>query len=206
MKFDSMGITFSNEVEEAVAGILYNMVIEIRKELSMQYDIYKGEYENYSGLCDLSIIMLCDKLNKYTNKTKVEIVCTPVHGEQQHVPRLDSSFWYYQHTWAIVKMMGVTMYVDPTSGQFKNIYKYIPDFYISTKKPDWFYADSENPLYSNKFIRFLNDHIQISRKVKLSNGVITCTKDGIVEYIQYDIWGKLSNSLNKQEKKPRRKI
>ena len=204
MKYDSIGLTFNNEVEEAVAGIIYRIVVDIRKELSMSYNVHKGLYKNYSGLCDTSIEMLADKLKRYGIKAKIEIQCNGIHGEQRHSPRLDSSFWSYQHTWAVVKMMGVTMYVDPTSSQFKDIYQYIPDFYISTKKPEWYYPDSENPIYGNKIMRYLNDHIQIPRKVKLPNGMIARTKDGLIEYIQYEIWGKISDSMNKQERKPRR--
>lgn len=207
MKSDSIGLKFKNSTEEHVSSILYNIVVEIRNELAKQYNVYRGECENYTGLCDMSVDLLILKLRKYAEEHDMSIDCHGIHGEQKHSPRLNSCLWPVQHTWAVVKMMGVTMYVDPTSSQFKRMYYYIPDFYISTRKPKWYYPDSKNIAFMPVF-RFINKHI----KVPVTKFDYTGTyklhtyKEGIIEWFQYEIWGKICDSRRKQERRHVRQL
>lgn len=200
MKSDSLGLTFRTEKEKTVSSILYKMVIEIRKELAKSHDVVSGDKKNYTGLCDIAVNMLHDKLKVYAETNYVEIESRSIHGEQRHTWKLHSCLWPLQHTWAVVKMMDVTMYVDPTSGQFSRLYFYIPDFYISTRKPKWYYPDNKNPAYCNKITRYLNDHIKIPVHITQCNGSVIKGKEGIIEFIQYQIWGKFCDLMHKQER------
>lgn len=205
MKNDSLGISFKNETEEKVADILKEIILEVRKEISKEYDIYKGVYKDYNGLCDVATRLLERKINTYAMTNEIEIKFNSIHGEQKHTSALKSYYWPFQHTWASVSMMGITMYVDPTSSQFKRFYNYIPDFYISTSEPKWYYPDSKNPLYSNKIAILLNDHIHIPRKV-IIDGKVHRYREGIIEYFQYHIWGMICDDINCQEKDVRRQL
>lgn len=200
MKTDSIGLRFKTENQQIVASILYKLVIEVRKELAKSHNVYRGDYKNYTGLCDLSVELLRHKLEEYSKENNVEIECHSIHGEQKHTWKIYSCLWSLQHTWAVVKMMGVTMYVDPTSEQFKRMYLFIPDLYISTRKPKWYYPDKHNPVYCNKITRYLNDHIKIPITISLSNGNVTKGRAGIIEFIQYEIWGRICDSMKKQER------
>jgi len=97
-------------------------------------------------------------------------------------------------------MMNTIMYVDPTSGQFTRMYGYIPDFYISTREPKWCYPDEKNPVWSNSITSTLNKKIKIPSSMTEENGKVIKFKEGIVEYFQYVLWGKISDSLKLQER------
>lgn len=200
MKSDSNGLKFRNKTEETVASIIYPIVVKIRKDLMLKYDVFQGEYRNYTGLCDTSVKMLSEELQKYATENNISIECHGIHGEQKHSPRLNSCLWSVQHTWAIVKMMGVTMYVDPTSSQFKRIYHFIPDFYISCRKPRWYYPDSKNPVYNNRITGSINKYIKIPTVKTFNSGKVIRYKAGIIEYFQYEIWGRIADLMHKQER------
>lgn len=74
-----------------------------------------------------------------------DVVIDFIHGEQRHSPKIDEECWGIEHTWISVRYKNITVYCDPTSSQFKWLWKDIPDYYVSTTKPRWFYPDSENP-------------------------------------------------------------
>jgi len=201
MKSDSLGIKFINRKEQKAARILYDIVVSVRKDIAKSYDISKIDYTNYQGLCNLAIELTIDRLKRYGNEHNIKVEFKIIHGEQKHSPYLNSSLWSIQHTWIIVTIIGVTMYVDPTSGQFKRIYDYIPDFYISTIKPKWFYPDSDNPAFNTAFTRWINKNIRIPVTKKSYDGKITKFKLGIIQFCQYKIWGKICDSRKLQERK-----
>lgn len=196
MKIDNIDIDFKNEEEQILAQICYDMVMVIRKHLANSYD--DAELTNYEGLCDLSIKMLAKACDVYSETNSITLICQGIHGEQCHNSRVKSEFWPCQHTWAVVRVKGnkTKMYVDPTSGQFKNFHEDIPDFYISPKKPKWYYPDSENPIWCNKIIHKINEKIQIPRDIHVDDIVIN-GKEGIIEYLQYGIWGRISDWIYK---------
>ena len=66
------------------------------------------------------------------------------HGEIAHSLNIPSKYWSIQHTWLKIKKGELVLYVDATCDQFRHLFKEIPDFYISEKKPKWFLNDEEN--------------------------------------------------------------
>ena len=195
MKYDSMGLSFKTKEEQDLASLLYKMVLSIRRDLAVSYNVVRGPYKNYEGLCYTSIEMLERKIKRFNNENNTNIELIKIHGEQAHSKNLISNYWHVQHTWAVVKLNNTKIYVDPTSSQFKDFYPYIPDFYISDKKPKWYYADRDNPRWNNICVRWLNDHIGIKKTLRARNGSKYTVREGIIEYIQYDIYGKLCDML-----------
>ena len=195
----------ANNTEENAINFLIDIVVEIRNELAIEYDILnRDEFEDYRSLCDTSIKMLNNKLIEYMDAYEIAIKCTAIHGEQKHNSRIDSSYWFYQHTWALVTINEISIYVDPTSSQFRYLYPDIPDFYISTIAPPWYYPDSKNPVFNNKITRWIDDHIKIPLLYyKRFDG--KHPKLGIIEFFQYEIWGGLCDMkrkfLNKKNNK-----
>lgn len=186
--------------KEIIRRYIEPVVLSIREELAKKYDIDCGQYCNYRGLCDKSIIMLINKMNGIDIADISRLCVDSIHGEQSHHPRLESKNWCMQHTWAVVKIFGLEFYVDPTSQQFKDFYTDIPDYYISAEKPKWYYPDDDNPAWrglSNK----INDVIEIRHKVwNKSDNKYYVIHDGIISFIQYEIWGKISDILRKVKK------
>lgn len=164
----------------------------IREDLASYYNVESLEYENYRGLCDIA----CNKfMNVAMHDNDVYVRVRLIHGEQKHKPNLISRCWAYEHTWMQVMVNGVYVYADPTSGQFKNLYSDIPDYYISTKKPKWYYPDKRNPAF-NGLTRMLNDRIKLNIKVPRLNGNGMCNyKIGIIEYLQRFVWGRISDKI-----------
>lgn len=76
------------------------------------------------------------------------VVIDFVHGEQAHSTKIKEEYWGIEHTWIAVHYKDITVYADPTASQFKWLWHDIPDYYVSTRKPKWFYPDSENPRWN----------------------------------------------------------
>ena len=195
MKYDTIGLPFKTKEEQEISSFLLKSVLSIRRDLSILYNVNRGVNENYKGLCDISVGMLKKKIEKYSKENNINIECHGIHGEQAHCSRTYSKYWCIQHTWAVVIFNDSKIYVDPTSSQFKDIYEYIPDYYISNKKPKWYYDDKDNPRWNNKYFRWLNDNIRIQKTLTAHNGSKYKVSEGIIEYIQYDIYGKLCDIL-----------
>ena len=199
MKLDSIGLPYKTDKQGIIHNIIAKMIIDVRKELSKEFNIYRYPYLNYAGLCDESIIRLKKKFDEYY-KTRGEIVTfKSIHGEQKHSNRLNSCLWGIQHTWAKITVNDVVLYVDPTCGQFSQMYYYIPDYYISIRKPKWFYPDSKNPVYSNRVCKWINDKIKVKTSITDYRGKVHIFREGIIEYCQYNIWGKICDSMKQQE-------
>ena len=94
-------------------------------------------------------------------------------------------------------MITFFIYVDPTSSQFSYIHDDIPDYYISTDKPKWYYPDDENPAWKG-ITKKINSLIRITRKI---NG--NKVHYGIIEFIQYEIWGIISDLIRSDELRKR---
>ena len=190
-----------NPTEELVMSILKSTVEKVRKELAENYDVITpgSVNEKYTDLCHLAVCNLYNKLRDYSIANNIDIKFTGLHGEQKHGTRLHSSLWQTQHTWAMVEIYDMVIYVDPTSSQFQKFYPDIPDYYISVEKPKWFYADMDNPVYDNIVVKLLNNIITVKRKVVLEDEVVY-PRQGIVEFMQYEIWGRICDSLNKDDK------
>lgn len=173
------------------------IVLEVRKDLAKRYDVEKGsKYERYAGLCFEASTMLCKALERYATEKHMVFVDTEiVHGEQRHNPRIKSMFWPIQHTWARVVLNRQCLYIDATAGQFQYLYKDMPDYYISGKPPKWFYPDKKNPAW-HWLTRRINKRFLIKHKLPGSSEGSTVS-DGIIEFCQYEIWGKISDCFRK---------
>lgn len=171
------------------------LVIDIRRDLSDEYDIINGEItKNYAGLCDIASCRIIKKLREKS------LEAVAVHGEQRHNWNCPSSKWCLQHTWVKVLVdSNTTIYIDCTCQQFSNIYNDIPDFYVSTIEPKWFYDDRKNPTW-NGITHKINEKIGIKYKVKTTDGHKYEVKDGLIEFIQYNIWGYISDIIRSMRK------
>lgn len=171
--------------------LLEEIVLEIREELAQEYDIINDE-KDYGGLCDTAYTKFEKKIKlfNFCHRTNFEVL--RFHGEQSHHPRIDSKRWPIQHTWMGIREPGFHIYyVDPTSQQFKRFYNDIPDYYISTKPPKWYYSDRKNPTW-NGYTKYLNNKIKIPHKI---NGRVV--REGIIEFCQYEIWGRVSDFIRR---------
>lgn len=200
----------SKTQKKAISDIMINDIItprvkEIRESLAKDYDINDGCFKDYNGLCNTASDEFCNNMADYFKKHKDladEMLCSVgiIHGEQKHSSEIKSSYWPIQHTWCYVKFARMIAYVDITSQQFKNIYNDIPDYYISLDKPRWFYPDKENPAFRG-FTRWINKHIKIKHDIKDNDGkVIKTVKEGLIEFIQYEIWSKISDKIYEKNK------
>lgn len=144
----------------------------IRNELAKEYNIIEGEYKNYTGLCDKACVLLAEKLKRSYN---IEFI----HGEQRHNIMINPDYWNYEHTWLKVYNSNIVMYVDPTSGQFKWLHKDIPDYYISKKKPKWYYPDSKNLRFNKIICKIIEEKFRI------------------IEFIQFEIWRNICKFIRR---------
>lgn len=182
--------------ETQILEDISKIVLDVRSSLGERYDVGRDSpYADYSGLCDMASAMVSSYVEKYAKQCEIPVEITTLHGEQRHTPKLKSEYWALQHTWVVVKFENFHVYVDPTSGQFKRFYPDIPDFYVSTKPPKWFYPDAKNPAW-NGFTLKLNEKIWITHNRMTPYGVRPVS-DGVVEYCQYEIWGRISDLLRR---------
>ena len=81
-----------------------------------------------------------------------DIKCELVHGELTHCDQIPEQYWLVQHTIVTVKNGDQLLYIDPTAEQFQdvchNIDRWNRGWYLSEKKPWYFYPDSENPEFN----------------------------------------------------------
>jgi hypothetical protein len=111
------------------------------------------------------------------------IKCDYVHGELKHTPKINSIYWSCEHTWVVMHAEKYTFYIDCTSSQFQWMFKNIPDYYISTRKPKWYLPDSENIAFSKlKICKWLMNHKIKSMPVPI--------------FFTYKIWAPISDLLH----------
>lgn len=177
------------------------LVHEVRKELSEKYNIKEGEHKDYTGLCDEACILFINKF-KSIGMDKNVIDIKSVHGEQKHSISIASEFWIFKHTWIEISMPNkLTFHVDPTSQQFKWLYDDIPDWFVLfMKPPKWYLKDKHNFRWS-KIGVWLNDHIYFKKKIyDKKRNEYDKVKNGIVEFLQYDIYGLLISDFIRSHK------
>lgn len=187
--------------------LISNAVVIVRNKLAKEYNIESGPYYKYSGTCHEACKMIEEKINALNERHHFgyRIEYKYMHGEQKHIPTLKSDFWPMEHTWLCITFTShsesSSWYVDPTSSQFQTIYDDIPDFYISKIKPRWYYPDRSNPLYRFKILLWMDKHIVFHVNHTFPDGRKNKIKTGIIEWIQYDIWGSISDIIYKIKKK-----
>lgn len=179
--------------EKMMMPLIEASVLRVRSALAATYDIGpKGKHRDYAGLCDTACEMVQDELRVHElGCTKSGFNFTSMHGEMRHNPMCLSMHWPMQHTWLKVEWDGNTLYIDPTASQFAWLFDDIPDYYISDEPPKWYYDDRKNPAW-NGFWRRVNETIVIPHKY--DGRKVT---EGIVEFCQYIIWGKISDVMRK---------
>lgn len=183
-------------------------VYVVRRKLREEYNISSGPYYHYCGLCDKACDMVVSELERLLNSniqgysTIKSMTPHTKHGEQKHLPTIDSLSWPRQHTWLYVEFKPVDvevdivgLYIDPTSEQFRDIYPYIPTSIISTEEPKWYYDDRKNPLW-NGITKKLNDWIQFNKTITEPDLSRRKVKEGIIEFLQYDVWGYISDVIH----------
>lgn len=190
--------------EQIIRKIIIPQVVAVREDLDEKYSVYTSpEHKNYEGLCFEAYLKLKDKIEKLNGTLTIEMKVDDIHGEQRHAPSLKSKYWPIQHTWSIIEIHDqkdgseFTVYADPTCEQFQDIWQDIPKYYVSEKKPKWFYPDRKNPVWHNYFgvTRWINKHIFIPNTITYADGSKKKIRDGIIEFIQYEIWGRISDFI-----------
>lgn len=194
-----MSHTHTFTINSLLTDIIPMIVESVRDKLSRQYDVTSGGYEKFAGLCDVAsaevILRLKDYLTNSGFTTPEDFTVTSIHGEQRHSTIIESKFWFLQHTWVCLNIFNTVIYIDPTSSQFDNIYHDIPSYYISMVKPKWFYPDKENPMWRGIGCK-INRIKFIPRKIIVNNKIYK-THDGIIEFAQYEIWGRISDTIRR---------
>lgn len=196
-----------------VRRIEYNVILPLVKEIRQKLETTHNmqQHPNFTGLDDKASTMLVEALMSSEELKKVSVFdleIVKVYGEMNHKPFIPSKYWAIRHVWVEVGMnfkarnveryrvRDVYIYIDCTSQQFKHIFEDIPDFYISTLTPEWFYPDMYNFVHTEEVFKWLNENIKIPVKAednKYHDNVI-----GISEYCQYEIWGRISDWLGKR--------
>lgn len=170
-----------NDLKDIVESVRHEIILEVLKEDNKSF--------NFNGLCDVVSDKLIEKIKYYMdNKFGIQVKVYKLHGEQKHTPKIPSSKWTLQHTWVAMMIGNNVIYIDATCQQFQDMYNDIPDYYISDKPPKWFYPDSKNWVYGIKFTRLIN------RKIKIKHSLM---HEGIIEFIQYSVWGTISDLIRK---------
>ena len=178
---------------QALIDVFEPIVLATREEI-VRMNNMEGDHQ-YAGLCDYAYNVFKDKIAEHnkTHNTSLEVL--HFHGEQSHTAKVDPQHWHMQHTWMGVRLPNsdTIIYIDPTSQQFQWLHDDIPDYYISIVPPKWFYSDRKNPLW-NGWTRWLNQRLRLKRKIYVEEDgkkVSRNVSDGIIEFLQYEIWGGL---------------
>ena len=173
-KIDSSKLSIEDIIEmqllKVVKGydVLDGLCFSISKELGENLINFFKE-ENKDEL---------DKLGKAPTVLKYKLV----HGELGFSLDVPSGFWGIQHTWLELEIYGLTISVDATMKQFKDIIKDIPDYYISRDaSPRWYLKDKNN-LKLNKY----------TKDTKLYN---------IIGWYHYEIVGRIYDFIAKFKKR-----
>ena len=118
-----------------------------------------------------------DKLGRAPTILKYKLV----HGELGFSLDVPSSFWGIQHTWLEVEIYSLTISVDATMKQFKDIIEDIPDYYISRDtSPKWYLKDKSN--------------------LKLNKYIIHTKLYDVISWWQYEVVGKIYDFIGKLKK------
>lgn len=177
--------------------VVERLILQVRGELSILYDVDEGqEYSNFTGLCEISCEMFEELISDLNIRLGTNLKVKRHHGEQRHTPNIESKYWPIEHTWASVTCGNAVLYIDITSSQFKNIYDDIPDYYISTSKPKWYYPDSDNWRFKGKIIKRLMNYRCIKHTIQV-NGEPLVVRDSVAEILQFEVWGRISDIIHR---------
>ena len=167
-------------------------VKKVRSQLLLEYP----DNINLEGLCNKAVEMLQTEfyvlLSNNRKYDSYNVVYGTLHGELTHSPKILSKYWPIQHTIAVISVNDTKFFVDPTSSQFNDILEDVNDYYISTVKPKWFYPDKSNPVW-NGITKTINNKIHIHAKIAGLDYNL-----GIVEWMQFYVWGSLSDMIHKR--------
>ena len=169
---------------------------EVRRKLEPQTSGASSLHPHYAGLCYEATQLFIENIQKSCEKKGLSFKFKSIHGEQRHTPKIPSNQWTAQHQWCWVEISGRRYYVDCTCEQFKHMYPDIPDYYISVKKPKWFIDDRSNIAF-NGVTKWINLKIVLKRRVEILDFGPMEVHDGIIEFIQYEIWGRISDGIRK---------
>jgi hypothetical protein len=181
--------------KEIISNIIIPAVIDIRdRELFEKYNVNEnGYYRQYEGLCNEATTSFINRMNKLNNDIGTNIECKAVHGELKHNPLILSKYWSIQHTWIKMKVDKYTFYIDCTSSQFKWLFKNIPEYYISCKKPKWYISDSKLPEFRrDEFSQMISKYTIYTYD---KNGY--CGSIPLPVFIRYKIWAKISDFIHR---------
>lgn len=178
-------------VDEFITNIIKPIMDDVRKNLSLRFNVHYGVHANYTGLCDIASDMFKDHLCNYTD-TFIQPGAVTVeihHGEQKHSPKISSYYWGMQHTWNVVYLGDFVIYVDCTCGQFSKFYKNIPQTYVSITPPPWWIDDRDNKALGRS-------ELKINKIIKLPVfGEEKIQWVGIMDILTYYVWGAISDMI-----------
>lgn len=131
---------------------------------------------------------------------KYDISVKVVYGTLLHTPRIKTELWCYEHTIACFEYRGIKVYADATAWKFSDILPEIPDYYIGIKPPWYMYLDAKNPAFHGWFgiTRRVNEFIRFPVSFTDDRGGTSVGLVGAIEYLQYHVWGSISNEINKR--------
>ena len=148
-----------------------------------------GGYEEYKVVMD----KFYDGLTKYILQ-RYNINCNvyKVSGELKHSPVIFSKYWKTKRIWICLLYFDKWIYIDPFSIEVSKLIPEIPEYYISFKMPKWYLPLYKNKSYSTNLGIFLNHKFGV---IKEEDG--TLVRYGIIDYLQYKVWGRISDWIHK---------
>lgn len=200
----------SNNNKLAVMKLVSLIARKEQKRLERKFDVMNSDspYYNYDGLCIVSSNDIIRFINRHwiglepgDEHPMYIIYAREIQGELSHNPFIESDNWPIQHSICEFTIQNrfdnddkLNVYVDCTCHQFADIIPNIPSIYVSEKIPWWFYPDRKNYAY-NGLTHYINK-ISITRRLVIDNDV-RVVHDGLIEIIQYELWGAISDFIRK---------
>ena len=167
---------------------------EARKEAWIRNSCYTvNDKKSYPDITTHHLASVFDRLYGIElQKQGIKYSWYMVPGEQRHLPRINSGYWDLRHTWSRLDIDGRTYYIDPNIRKFNWLYKdKLPDSYVSTKKPKWFYSDHDNLRNIAPLRWFENYTVNIHPFYEEKASCVSLT-----EYLQYFVWGCISDHIH----------
>lgn len=177
--------------EKLIDDLIKPMVRYTQHVIKIDTNIEFGEHEDYRGLCDKASSLFNAHILSMVEPHRITV--KTIHGELKHDSRIHSHYWYHQHTMSLITIDGIKFYVDTTCKQFRDLYAEMPDYYIGTKRPSWFYPDYVNPVFATKLGLWIDNHIKVTHKYDKH----MYYNFGIISYMQYIIHGRISDKIHK---------
>lgn len=180
-----------------IEDLIYHTIIPLLKQVRTNWvNTHEGANDNAKliGSCNEISAEIRNKLTEYIRQYGPfdyhTVSFELMHGELAHKPFIESRYWSHQHTWLCMTIGKTSVHIDATCGQFKDIVPNIPDWYVSIAAPMWFYWDRKNPLFNGVTAQIDNVTREFAKK-HLNRHT------GLIEYLQYDVWGRISDRIYK---------